>query len=270
MREFMTKVSDYISERRNDPEKNGGVLIFCMLGIVALIIIIFCLLLLWRKSTNEKTNEKEEEIKAETYAYIPEAILSEASEEEELKQEYLNNMQYLGERVEELLGSMTEIQKSLEESVITQQEDNLYLQDQVNEITEDVRSMIVQLQNTQNHLYDVTDMINVMSRETVPAIQEQISEMEKQMNQVNADVSDIYGKIDALEITDAELKAKISDMEGRLKASVEQNMSDVTNLFNTMNVQMETAIKQMQELSSEFLRYQYDEAENTLYLYSGE
>ena len=24
MREFMTKVSDYISERRNDPEKNGN------------------------------------------------------------------------------------------------------------------------------------------------------------------------------------------------------------------------------------------------------
>lgn len=264
MREFMTKVSDYISERRNDPEKNGNPLLLCMLGIVALIIIIFCLLILWKKGSDEK----EEKIKTETYEYIPEAVMSQSSGEEELKQEYLDSMEYLQGKVEELLYFMSEIEKSLAETVITQQEDNADLQKQVDEITGDIKNMIVRLQNTQNHLYDLTDMINIMNQETVPEIQEQIGEMEKQMSQVNADISDIYGKIGTLEITDTELKARISEIEGKLKASVEQNMTDVTNQFENMNVRIEQTIKQIQELTSQFLRYRYDEESNTLYLYS--
>ena len=165
-----------------------------MLGIVILIIIILCLLLLWRKNANGK----EEELTAETYEYIPEVIMAEPSGDEELKQEYLNNMQYLGEKVEDLLQSMTEIQKSLEETIITQQGDNVYLQEQVDEITEEIKNMITQLQNTQNNLYDITDMINIMNKETIPAIQEQINEMEKQINQVNTDIADIYNKIEEL------------------------------------------------------------------------
>ena len=263
MREFMTKVSDYISERRNNPEKNGNLLIPCMLGIVILIIIILCLLLLWRKNANGK----EEELTAETYEYIPEVVMAEPSNDEELKQEYLNNMQYLEEKVEDLLQSLTEIQKSLEETIITQQSDNVYLQEQVDEITKDIKNMIIQLQNTQNHMYDITDMINIMNKETIPLIQEQISEMEKQINQVNVDISNIYSKIEALEITDTQLKDKIDEIEGKMKSSIEQNITDVTNQFNNMNVQIEEIIKQMQELTAQFLRYRYEEENNTLYLY---
>ena len=238
MREFMTKVSDYISKRRNDPEKNGNFLILCMLAIVMLIIIILCLLLLWRKNANGK----EEELTAETYEYIPEVVMAEPSNDEELKQEYLNNMQYLEEKVEDLLQSLTEIQKSLEETIITQQGDNVYLQEQVDKITEEIKNMIIQMQNTQNELYDITDMINIMNKETIPVIQEQISEMEKQINQVNIDIADIYSKIEALETTDAELKVKIDGLEGKIKSS-------------------------MVELTEQFLRYRYEKESNTLYLY---
>ena len=127
--------------------------------------------------------------------------------------------------------------------------------------------MIIQLQNTQNHMYDITDMINIMNKETIPLIQEQISEMEKQINQVNVDISNIYSKIEALEITDTQLKDKIDEIEGKMKSSIEQNITDVTNQFNNMNVQIEEIIKQMQELTAQFLRYRYEEENNTLYLY---
>ncbi|MCM1387938.1 MAG: hypothetical protein NC231_11455 [Bacillus sp. (in: Bacteria)] len=264
MREFMTKVSDYISERRNDPEKNGNILVFCMLGIVVLIIIIFCLLLLWRKHTDKK----EQEITAETFTYVPETVMSKSPDEEELKQEYLSNMEYLEEKVESLILAMSDMQKSLEETVIMQQDDNTYFQEQVEEITRDIKNMIVRLQNTQNHLYDVTDMINIMQKETIPEIQEQISGLEEQISQANTDISAIYAKIDSLEVADEELQAKLKEIEGTLKASVEQNMNDVTNQFSNMNVRIEEIIKQMQELTSQFLRYWYDEGSNTLYLYS--
>ncbi|MCM1254274.1 MAG: hypothetical protein NC321_15760 [Clostridium sp.] len=264
MREFMTKVSDYISERRNDPEKNGNILIFCMLGIVVLIIIIFCLLLLWRKNTDKK----EQEITTETFTYVPETVMSKSPGEEELRQEYLSNMEYLEGKVESLILAMSDMQKSLEETVIAQQDGNTYLQEQVEEITEDIKNMIVRLQNTQNHLYDVTDMINIMQKETVPEIQEQISGLEEQINQANTDISTIYAKIDSLEVADEELKAKLKEMEGALKASVEENMNDVTNQFSNVNVRIEEIIKQMQEWTAQFLRYRYDEGSNTLYLYS--
>lgn len=237
IREFMTKVSDYISERRNDPEKNGNFLTFCMLGIVALIIIILCLLLLWRKNVNKK-----EELTAETFEYIPEAIMADPSGDEKLKQEYLNNMQYLEKKIEDLLQSMTEIQESLEETIITQQGDNVYFQEQVDEITKDIKNMMIQLQNTQSSLYDITDMINIMNKETIPAIQEQISEMEEQINQVNVDIANIYSKIEALETTDVELNAKIEELMAK--------------------------IDKMEELTAQFLRYRYDAGSNTLYLYS--
>ena len=177
-------------------------------------------------------------------------------------------MQYLEEKVEDLLQSLTEIRESLEETIITQQSDNVYLQKQIDEIMEDIKNMIIQLQNTQNNLYDITDMINIMNKETIPVIQEQISEMEKQINQVSIDIANIYSKIEALETTDAELKAKIDEIEGKIKSSVEQNITDVTNQFNNVNVQIEEIIKKIEELTAQFLRYRYEEESNTLYLYS--
>lgn len=231
IREFMTKVSDYISERRNDPEKNGNFLVFCMLGIVALIIIIFCLLLLWRKNANGK----EEEWRAETFEYIPETVMTGASNDEELQQKYLSNIQYLEEKVENLLQSMTEMQKSLAETVITQQGDTVYLQEQMDEIVEEISNMVLQLQNTQNNLYDISDMINIMNKETIPMIQEQMSAMEQQINQLNIDIADICSKLETLEAADVELKAKIEEVEA---------------------------------LTAQFLRYRYDAGSNTLYLYA--
>ena len=111
-------------------------------------------------------------------------------------------------------------------------------------------------------------MINIMSKETIPVIQEQISEMEKQINQVNVDVSNIYSKIEALEIADTQLKDKIDEIEGKMKSSMEQNITDVTNQFNNVNVQIEEMLKKMEELTAQFLRYRYEEESNTLYLYT--
>lgn len=285
MKEFMTKVSDYFSERRNDPEKNGNPLIFCMLGVVILVIIILCMLLLWQKSAGKR--EKEEEMTSETFEKTPKIMLAQSKEEDALKQEYLTNIEYLGEKVESLLQSMSEVKETLAETILMNEEENLSLKQQIDEVTEDIESLIMRLQNTQNHLYDLTDMIHIMDTETIPAIQGQIGEIESQMSQVNTDISNIYAKIGALETTDAGLQAKIREIEGNLKASVEQNITDITNKFESMNTQIkqvemqigdvETRISslenritelqtQIQQFTSHSLQYRYDKATNTLYL----
>ncbi|MDE5933861.1 MAG: hypothetical protein K2H40_15445 [Lachnospiraceae bacterium] len=299
MREFMTKVSDYISERRNDPEKNGNFVLLYVLGIVILVSIILCLLLLWWKNGNN-----EQKMKAEVFTEKPEVILAENQTEEELKQQYLMDIEYFEEKIEELSKSMSRIKETLE-TTVTVQEDNLLLREQIEEITGGIVNFLTKMQNTKDTLHDLNELVKVMDSKTIPVIQEQISEIEKQMGQVDTDISDIYSKIDALETTDNELKIKIREIQGALKTSIEQNVADITNRFESMNVQIQQMITQLedarkqiedtqkelgdtkgqvedtkkqigdaqeriQELNVQMLRYRYDEAENTLYLYENQ
>ncbi len=298
MREFMTKVSDYISERRNDPEKNGNFAILYVIGVVILASIILCLMLLWQK------NAGGEQMKAEVFTETPEAMLAGNPVEEELKQQYLMDIEYFGEKIEELSESMSRIKETLETTVALQ-EDNLLLREQVEEIAGGITNFLTKIQNTQDTLNELNELVKVMDSETIPVIQKQISEIEKQMGQVDTDISAIYSKIDALETTDSELKIKIGEIQGALKTSIEQNVSDITNRFESMNVQIQQMIAQLhdakkqiedtqkelgdtkgqvedtkkqigdaqeriQELKVQTLRYRYDEAAHTLYLYENQ
>ncbi|MBD5457515.1 MAG: hypothetical protein HDR27_02955 [Lachnospiraceae bacterium] len=291
MREFMTKVSDYISERRNDPEKNVNFVILCVIGMVILVSIILCLLLLWRKNGNN-----DQKMKAEVFTETPEVMLAE-NQGEELKQQYLMDIEYFEEKIEELSESMSRIKETLETTAAAQ-EDDLLLREQVEEITGGIVNFLTKMQNTQDTLHDLNELVKVMDSKTIPVIQKQISEIEKQMGQVDTDISAIYSKIDALETTDNELKIKISEIQGALKTSIEQNVADITNRFESMNTQIQQMITQLddarkqiedtkgqvadtkkqigdaqeriQELNVQMLRYRYDEAENTLYLYENQ
>ena len=242
MREFMTKVSDYISERRNDPEKNGGFVVLCMIGMAIAVGTILCLLLLWRKNADVK-----QELDAEVYETVPERVLAENPADEELKRQYLMDIEYFGEKIEELSGSVTRIRESLETSAAVQDEENTLLRSQVEEITGGITGLITKLENTENTLYDLNELVKVMDIKTIPAIQGHIGEIRKQMEQVNMDISDIYGKIDALKTTDKELQIKIREMQGALKTSIAQNVEDITNRFAGMNVQIQQLLSQIEE-----------------------
>lgn len=297
MKEFMTKVSDYISERRNDPEKNGSFVMLYAIGMVIVVSIILCLLLLWRKNS-----DGEQKMKAEVFTETSEMMLAENPAEEELKQQYLMDIEYFEEKIEELSESMTRIQETLETTVIEQEGENILLKEQVKEITGGISSLLTKLQNTQNTLYDLNNLVKEMDAEMLPAIQGQIVEIEKQIGQVGTDISAIYGQIDALEATDNELKIKIREIQGALKTSIEQNVSDIVNRFDSMNTQIQQMITQLEdawkqiddtkkqlgdtqgqvedtkkqlgdtqerirEINTQMLRHRYDETSRTLYLY---
>lgn len=298
MREFMTKVSDYISERRNDPEKNGNFAILCVIGVVILASIILCLMLLWQK------NAGGEQMKAEVFTETPEVMLAGNPVEEELKQQYLMDVEYFGEKIEELSESMSRIKETLETTVAVQ-EDNLLLREQVEEIAGGITNFLTKIQNTQDTLNELNELVKAMDSKTIPVIQKQISEIERQMGQVDTDISAIYSKIDDLETTDNELKIKIGEIQGALKTSIEQNVTDITNRFASMSTQIQQMITQLhdarkqiedtqkelgdtkgqvedtkkqigdaqeriQELKVQTLRYRYDEAAHTLYLYENQ
>ena len=107
------------------------------------------------------------------------------------------------------------------------------------------------------------------------------------------------------ETTDKELKIKIREIQGALKTSIEQNISDITNRFEGMNAQIQQMVTQLEdacrqiddtkkqlgdtqgqvedtkkqlgdtqerirEINTQMLRFRYDNAARTLYLYENQ
>lgn len=279
MKEFTTEVSENYNERRDDSKKNIDMMIFYILGAMILVVCILCMFLIWQKTANRgKTGLKSETYTEESDIILAESPegsiselhesisgddyeneLSEYTEEEMIRQQYLTDIEYLSEKVEVLLKSMSETKETLEQVVITQEENDV-LKEQVSEITNDITQLTIQLQNAQKRIRELKESITVMNNETILVIQENIGEIEGQMSDMDSDILNIYNKIDTLKTMDAELQKKIDEMEKNLKTSAEQNMADVTNQFDSMS-------NKMHQIESLLLRYRYEAESNTLYLY---
>lgn len=303
MKEFATGTTENIDERRAGPKRNSDMMIFYILGAMMFVVCILCLLLLWQKTANRRRAG----LKSETYTEVSDTMLagaaegslselhgatsgdayeievSEYAEEEGIKQRYLTDIEYLREKVEGLLLSMSETKETLEEAIMVQEEDAV-LKEQIGEITSDIAKLTIRLQNAQKYISELKESITVMNNETILVIQESIGEIEEQIGALDSDISNIYAKIDALKTMDAELQKKIDEIEKNLKTSAEQNMTDVTNQVGGMsdklqqmegdtqakieNMQMQITNIQnsMQQIESQ-LQYSYDAGSNTLYLY---
>ena len=86
------------------------------------------------------------------------------------------------------------------------------------------------------------------------------------MDQVQADIKNLYARIAALEEEDVRLWESIGTMEQTLKNVLNQNMAEVNNQFDTLLGQIRTVENRIGKLAVQTLRYRYDAGENTLYL----
>ncbi len=185
MREFMTRVSEFINERRNDPERKEGNLAVVILGAVAAVIVVLLLLLLWRYTAQSRDEKPDAGLSAAEGSEKAETYLSEpAFDGEELRQEYLTSIAYLGEKVEELLQTMTQVQKELGETTDSYQEKDDALKGQIVTISKEVDTLVKELKETQSG-----------------------------MEQVNTDIAALYTKLAALETEDEKLWASIEALE---------------------------------------------------------
>lgn len=238
MREFMTRVSEFINERRNDPERKEGNLAVVILGAVAAVIVVLLLLLLWRYTAQSRDAKPDAGLSAAEGSEKVETYLAESAfDGEELRQEYLTSIAYLGEKVEELLQTMTQVQKELGETTDSYQEKDDVLKGQIVTISKEVDKLVKELKETQVQLQDMTKWVQTAEEKTLPAIQEQISEIQSGMEQVDTDIAALYTKLAALETEDEKLWASIEALE-----------------------------KTARNLMSDVLLYRYEPEENTLYL----
>ena len=274
MREFMTKVSDYLNERRNDPDKREDRLAIVIIGAVAVVVIVILLLILWRHAAEDRAREESrEELRAkrkmlETAEHEEEAseYMSQSSEQDTVGEDYLSSIEYLSRQVEELLSAMTQVEENLTATMEQYQEDDDKLRQQIGAIRTEVNTIVQNLKETQTKLYDLTDIVQIMDKQKIPMVQEQILEIQGNMKQVQTDITNLYAKITALEQEDKKLWESIGELEQTLQTVRNQNMTEVNNQFDTLLGQLKTVENRIGKLAVQTLKYRYDAGENTLYL----
>ena len=274
MREFMTKVSDYLNERRNDPDKREDRLAIVIIGAVAVVVIVILLLILWRHAAEDRVREESrEELRAkrqmlETAEHEEEAseYMSQSGEQDTVGEDYLSSIEYLSRQVEELLSAMTQVEENLTATMEQYQEDDGKLRQQIGAIRTEVNTIVQNLKETQTKLYDLTDIVQIMDKQKIPMVQEQILEIQGNMKQVQTDITNLYAKITALEQEDKKLWESIGELEQTLQTVLNQNMTEVNNQFDTLLGQLKTVENRIGKLAVQTLKYRYDAGENTLYL----
>lgn len=242
MREFITKVSDYLNEMRNNPDRREDRLAVVIIGAAAMVVIVLLLLILWGHIAKER--ERKEALNAEIVTAVHEedaaAYMAQGDGSETMNQEYLTNIDYLSGRVEELLEAMTLVEQNLSETIEQYREEDTALGDQITSLHTEVTTIIQNLKETQTKLYDLTDIVQIINEETIPIIREQIADIRSDLDRVNGDITNLYTKIAALEQEDIKLWAGIANVE---------------NLIGN--------------LETRALQYRYDAESNTLYLQPG-
>lgn len=269
MREFMTKVSDYWKERRNDPDKQENRLTVIVTGAVAVVIIVLLLVLLWGY-VGKRYGKQETVLPEQTGQVIQEADqegtdgeeLSKVVHEEEavrymsedsgerLRQEYLTSTAYLKEKVEELLQTMTQVQDGLSEVVKEYKAGDSALQTQIVTLCREVDTIVRSLKETQAKLTELTDIVQMIDKEKIPVIQKQIEEIRADMEHVQTDIADLHEKMAALKKEDEKLWASISKLEKTVKTALDQNVAEVNNRLE----QLQTGMNHLKQEFEKILR----------------
>lgn len=281
MREFMTKLSDYLNERRNDPARQEDNLAIVIVGAVAVVVIVILLLLLWshlgkeRGQASEQTMPETEDtaLTATTYEEDAPQYMSQNDGLEALRQEYLERLNTLDEKVAELLTAVTQTEENMTTIVEQYRTEDAALKEQITTLHTEISTIVQNLKETQTKLYELIDIVQIMDQETIPLIRQQIIEIHGEMEQVHTDISKLYTRIASLEQEDEKLWKSIHSLQNSLKIILDQNLTEVNNQFDSLLEQLDQLTdqlkrveKQIGKMAIQTLRYRYDAEENTLYL----
>lgn len=274
MHEFMTKVSDYWKERRNDPDRRENRLALVVTGTAAAVIIILLLVLLWGYAGKGR-NGKETQVSGQTGQDLSltnqdqtdtgmeEQDLSKVVHEEEsarymsedsgekLRQEYLTSTAYLKEKVEELFNTMTQVQEGLKEVEKDYQEADKAMHTQITTLRQEVDNIVLSLKETQVKLTDLTDVVQVIDQEKIPMIQQQIAGIRQDMERIQTDIAGLHAQMAALKKEDEKLWASISKLEKTVKNALNQNVAEVNNRLDQLQAGLDHLTREFEKILQE-------------------
>ncbi len=302
MREFMTRMSDCFNEWRNDPERKENQLSLVVTGAVAVVIIVLLLLLLWwGHSVQEKRKEESAKKVAELQkaqelqeageiqgAEEAQGLVKSTHEEklaaymsadsgEALRQEYLTNTNELSEKIKELQTTMEKAQAEIETIVREYREGDAKVTEKLSVLERETKTVVENIAALERKVTELSNAVQVIDGEKIPAIQEQIGELRKEIEQARTDMAGVHEKIKALEKEDEKLWERLSEVEKSFKTALGDNMKeidqrvgrlvdDMDELERELKAALEKMREKMETLASDSLSYRYEEETNTLYL----
>lgn len=274
MREFMTKVSDYFNEWREDPERGDGQfprVIIAITGIVAAAVI--ALLLWWGYGVQEKKREaasqkaqmlqaKQEAQDASDSLALQEAqgLVATTYEEkmqeymsldsgEELRQEYLSNTHELSEKVRELQSALEQVQREVSEVVREYRENGSTSSEKVTEkltvLEKESQTLVENVKSLETKLAELGNVIQTVDREKIPVIREQLTALRTQMEQMRSDMSNTHDKIKDLRREDEKLWNQLSGVEKRLDEVMDKNLDEIDERLDRVGKEMDALEKEL-------------------------
>lgn len=302
MREFMTKVSDYFDEWRENPERRENQLSIVIIGAVAIVVIVLLLLLLWwghgaQEKKKEEAAKKAAELEAEQALQAAQeargdeeaqGLVTATYEEkmaeymstdsgEELRQEYLMNTNALAEKIKELQTIMEKAQAEIATVVKEYRNIDTEVTKKLTVLEKETGTVVEKINALEVKAADLSDAIRVIDGEKIPVIQGQIGELRGEIERTRTDISRVHEKIKALEKEDGKLWEKLSEVEKNFETVLGDNMKEIDKRvdhledgMNDLERECKAVLERMSEkvdsLSLDALGYRYEEETNTLYL----
>lgn len=293
MREFMTRVSDYLSERRDDPERKEDRLSLAVIAAVAIVVVVLLLLLWWGYTVHEN---KEKEAAEKAKAIQESEALATATYEEKMKEylsqndgealrlESLSEANALEEKVRELQSTMETVEKELTKVVIERSESDTTQKETLTTLESSVKKAVENIRQMESKLTDLSDMMQVVDREKLPALQSQIKDVRTEVERTRTEISGIRGSVASLAQEDEKLWKELSAVERNLDKAIDKNIKELdtqlektTKKYDQLEKDMKEALQQMENkskkledkmnaISQDALSYRYDQGSNTLYL----
>lgn len=266
MREFMTRVSDYLSERCDDPERKEDRLSLAVIIGVAVVAVVLLLLFWWgytahenkEKAAAEKAKELQaqqenaQELEAVSYEEKMKEYMSQ-NVEDELRQEYLANTNEMAEKIRELQTAMEKVQKEVTEVVREYHESTVETKEQkemkaaLTTLEREVSTALANLKQTESKLADLSDVLQTIDREKLPSIDRQISDVRTELERVRTDASGVSAKLETLEKTDQKLWERFSSVEQDLKKTLNKNLGEIDSRLNQVQKDIHATEKELNE-----------------------
>lgn len=305
MREFMTRVSDYLSERCDDPERKEDRLSIAVIAGVAVVVIVLLMLFWWGYTTHENKEkaalekakalqENAQELETVSYEEKMKEYMSQNAGDE-LRQEYLANTSEMTGKIRELQTAMEKVQKEVTE-VVREYHDSTgetreqkEIKNALTTLEREVNTALANLKQTESKLANLSDVLQTIDRDKLPVINRQISDVRAEIERVRTDASGVSAKLEALEKADQKLWERFSSAEQELQKTLNKNLSEIDTRLDQVQKDIRAAEKEVNEtlekmedemkrsveekiaektktLSEESLSYRYDRQTNTLYL----
>ena len=311
MREFMTRLSDYFDEWRNDPERKENQLSVAVIGAVSVVIIVLVILLLWwghgvQEQKKEEAAQKAAKLQAQqemdadsrtgedgigegdfeqglvaaTYQEKMAEYMSMDSGEA-LRQEYLTNTNALKEEIKELQTTMERAQTEIAAVTKEYRDGDANLTEKLVLLEKETQTIVENIGALEEKLSSLSEIIRTADGEKIPAIQEQIRELRREIEQARAGMSGVHEKIKSLEKEDGKLWEMLSQVQKSLETALGENLREIDKRMDHLDDHIEklqnefrAALEKMGEkmnekvdaLASDALGYRYEKETNTLYL----